>query len=123
MQRNPAQMYNFYMNNIHSLQQSVSHWKSRFDELSTEMLAGRDRYQPATDAQIQRDMDLLRASVKTLASTVTRLLGVSHEKFCEEVRGRMLSEVADEGVWQEKRGRNALLQSAIWKVLYQQQRI
>jgi hypothetical protein len=120
MQRNPAHMYGYYMDINRRLRESAFRWISRFDELSTEMLAGRDRFQPTTDGQFQSEKTSLRRNVRTLAFTVTKSLGVSQEKFCEEVRGRMLSEVANEEVWEDKRCRNALLQSAIWNVLYRQ---
>jgi hypothetical protein len=120
MQRNPVQMYNYYANTIQSLQQSASHWKSRFDELSAEMLAGRDRFQPTTDGQFQSNMNSLRTNIRTLALTVAKSLGVTQEKLRKELKGRMLSEVANEEALGGRGCKNAMLQSAIWNVLYRQ---
>ncbi|KAI9764516.1 MAG: hypothetical protein M1839_005886 [Geoglossum umbratile] len=118
MQRNPLGMYAYYKEMVSELRRESKQWESRFNALSEEMLAGRDRYQPVTDGSLRSDMNILRERVRTLAKTAVKSLKVSHGEFCRALSGKTLTLDIDSNAWMETRSRAGFLQSTIWNVLY-----
>ncbi|KAH8650569.1 hypothetical protein BGZ60DRAFT_550399 [Tricladium varicosporioides] len=91
-------------------------WEARVGKLSEEMLAGRDRFQPATDGDLKAKMNKLREDVKVLAKEL-RPKKISEKTFQDTVARQQLALREAETIFSNKNFRIPLLQSAIWNVL------
>ena len=119
MLRDPSRTYDDWLQQfsqkISIAQQQSDAWQARVSLLTEEMLAGRDRFQPATDGDLQSKMNTLREDVKKLVREMEPKQ-ISETTFAGTLEGKQLALGKVEKTWAISL-RAPILQSSIWLVL------
>jgi len=115
MLQDPSAAYDYFLQELRKLGKQSDEWEVRVNLLTEEMLAGRDRFQPATDGDIKSKMNKLREDVKALAREMNPKQ-ISEKTFAGTLEGKQLALAKVEKTWARSL-RAPILQSSIWRVL------
>jgi hypothetical protein len=115
MLQDPSKAFDHFVQDVNIIQQQSNDWKDKVNKLTEEMLAGRDRFQPANDGDLQNKMNTLRKCVKELAREMSPKQ-ISEQTFAGTLEGNQLA-VAKIGRPWDPSLRVTILQSSIWHVL------